>query len=207
MKKVLIPILALSLSFWACSNKTPKQSDYIDIQDSADSMRYEKPEGNLSAQEIPQYLKIELANRFPVWRDSVAAAVDISMRNTSKSHLPARIQAHLYVYSNDTKQPLYGSIIDVSHGRSSEQGIMSVISIPVGASHDVIVPIQATQWASIDANTPPDTPFHTLIPTGKYLMRFEVDIIDDKDHPITTVVSNFIEFETIASANVKEVAL
>lgn len=199
MKKILLFLTIVILACSACTNKSQPKSDYIDIQEAADNMRYEKPDGSLEGKDIPQNLKIELANRFPVWRDSVGAAVDLSMRNMSKSHIPARIHAQLFVYSHDTKQPLYWTGIDVSHGRTSERGTMSVISIPVGASNDVIIPIKETMWAAVDVKSWPETPFHNLIPTGKYLMRFEMNIVDDKDQSVATAVSNFIEFETIAT--------
>ena len=201
MKKLIIFLICASITLAACTNKTKEKSDFIDIQEAANGMRYEKPQGNIAAQDIPQNLKIDLTNRFPVWRDTVAAAVDVSLKNTSQSHLPARLQARLFVYTHDTKKPMYWSNIDVSFGRSGDQGTMSVISIPVGASNDVIIPIQATKWASVDSNTWPDTPFHTLVPTGKYLMRFEIDIVNEQDQPVATTVSNFIEFETVAAEN------
>ncbi|MBO4350514.1 MAG: hypothetical protein J6A01_06195 [Proteobacteria bacterium] len=200
MKTRLFILLVLAIIFLsACSDK--KQSTQgIDITDAADTWRYTTPEGTLQNTDISKNVDIRLTNRFPVWRDSIGAAVDISIKNISKSHLGARGLAHLIVYTFDTKEPIYWSNIDIALGAPADPGIMSVLSLPVGASKDFSVALLESTWESIQSQAWPDKPFYMLIPTGKYLMRFEFELYDESDKPLGTLLSNFIRFTTVLSS-------
>ena len=74
-------LIVLLLS--ACSDKKETTTG-IDITNAADTWRYNTPEGMLQNVDLSQNVEIQLANRFPVWRESIGAAVDISIKNISK---------------------------------------------------------------------------------------------------------------------------
>ena len=195
----LFLIILLNVLFVACSEKK-QPTPGVDITKAADSWRYTTPEGTVPDSDIVSNVEILLTNRFPVWRDSIGAAVDISIKNKSKSHIAARGLAHLFVYSYDDKKPIYWSNINIAYGAPAEPGIMNVLSIPVGATKDFSIAILESTWESIHSKAWPDTPFYSLIPTGKYLMRFEFELYDESDKPIGTILSNFIRFTTILTA-------
>lgn len=197
--RLLIILLALIIVLSACSDKK-KTTQGLDITDAADTWRYTTPEGMIQDTDISKNVEIRLTNRFPVWRDSIGAAVDISIKNISKSHLGARGLAHLIIYTYDTKEPIYWSNIDIALGTPAEPSMMSVFSLPVGVSKDFSVALLESTWESIHAQGWPDQPFYSLVPTGKYLMRFEFELYDDADKPVGTLLSNFIRFTTVISS-------
>ena len=197
--RLLIILLALIIVLSACSDKK-KTTQGLDITDAADTWRYTTPEGMIQDTDISKNVEIRLTNRFPVWRDSIGAAVDISIKNISKSHLGARGLAHLIIYTYDTKEPIYWSNIDIALGTPAEPSMMSVFSLPVGVSKDFSVALLESTWESIHAQSWPDQPFYSLVPTGKYLMRFEFELYDDADKPVGTLLSNFIRFTTVISS-------
>ncbi|MBQ9817070.1 MAG: hypothetical protein IJM59_06385 [Proteobacteria bacterium] len=199
--KHLILVAVLSSFLVGCHASAPDDdAQKFDIQDAASSWRHKAPQGDVPIERLTQSMKITLGNRFPIWRDSIAAAVDVSIINISDSHLPARGTASLYIYSFDEKQPLYWANIDIAYGESTGPGTKNVLSLPVGTSKDITIPILATTWGNVHTKIWPDAPFYTIIPTGKYLMRFEFEIYDEDDNPVGIAVSNFIQFSTIQTS-------
>lgn len=199
-RALLLLLLASPLLYSACSPSEKTNPQSLNQQDAADSWRFAKPEGIIPVDQVASNLDIQLANRFPVWRENIAVAVDVSIKNISKSHLPARVTAKLYVYSFDQKMPEYWANIDLAYAQSTGSATKSILSLPVGTSKDISIPIQATQWAEIHSQVWPSAPFYDIVPTGKHLMRFELEIFDEEDHSIASAVSNFIQFTTVAAA-------
>ncbi len=182
----------------ACTQKNDQKSDkQFDLQQAADTWRYETPEGTIAPKDISSNLSIQLKNNFPVWKESLLATLDLSIKNTSKSHLPCRGSGYLYIYSTDEKKPLYWSVIDLAFAEPAERGVVSILSLPAMAVKDIVIPLKATRWTSVTQKTWPDTSFYQLIPSGRYLMRFELELYTEDDKLVDTVLSNFVEFTTV----------
>ncbi|MBR4986628.1 MAG: hypothetical protein IKY83_12925 [Proteobacteria bacterium] len=192
--------MSLPLLVTSCSPNNDQTALALNQQNAANAWRFETPEGRVPVDQVASNLEIKLSNRFPVWRDTIAVAVDVSIRNISKSHLPARVTAKLYVYSFDQKQPEYWTNIDIAYAESTGPTTKSILSLPVSASKDISIPILATQWADVHTAVWPNAPFYAIVPTGKHLMRFELEIFDEEDRSIDSAVSNFIQFTTVAAA-------
>ena len=193
----LLPILLAILFLSACD--TNRGNPTLDIQKAATTWRYQKPDGVVPADQLVSSIDIRLQNRFPVWKENIDVAIDVTFANTTKSHLPARTKAQLFVYSIDEKQPLYWSNIDLAYGESTGPTTMSILSLPVNAHKELMIPIHGTTWAGVRSQIWPDSPFYSFIPSGKYLMRMELDFFDDNDTFVGTAVSNFIEFTSVIS--------
>ncbi len=198
--KVLLPIL-LAFCFCGCSQlsfEPPQKSD--DVTDAASSWRYPKPDGIVAPENLDSSLKISLECHYPVWRDSIEVSANISIQNLTNSHLPARAKGHLYIYDFQKKIPLYWSHIDLAYAEPASPGMTGILSIPAHSSKELTIPISATTWADVHSSQWTDSPFYTFIPTGKYLLRFELDFFDEKDQIIGTKASNLVEFTTVMTA-------
>lgn len=200
MRRCFICILLALPLLMACSSSKDQNDKPLNRQEAADSWRFEKPEGTLAVDQVAQNLEITLENHYPVWRESIGATLDVSIKNISKSHLPARVAAKLYVYSFDQKQPEYWASVDLAYANSAGPNIKSILSLPVGTSKDISIPILALEWADVHSQVWPNAPFYAIVPTGKHLMRFELEIFDEEDRSIASAVSNFIQFLTVADA-------
>ncbi len=183
-------MILLCLFLAACDSRSKE----LDIQQAATNWRYQKPEGVVAPDQLSSSLRVSLVNPFPVWKEDIQASVEVSLLNTTKSHLPARTKATLFIYSVEDKQPLYWSNIDLAYGESTGPGTMSILSLPVGASKDVRIPVMGTKWGAVRSANWPDSSLYSLVPPGKYLLRMELDLYDDADVQQGTVVSNFVEF-------------
>lgn len=200
MKNITVLLFVfLSILTVSCSEKNTYKPG-MDVTDAADKWRYATPQGMLPDAEIADNVDILLTNRFPIWRDAIGAAVDISIKNKSKFHIGARGLAHLFVYSYDDKQPLFWSNIDIALGAPAQPGMMSVFSLPVGTSKDFSVAILESTWDAVTSQAWPDKSFYATIPTGQYLMRFEFELYDENNNHLGTLLSNFIRFSTVQSA-------
>ena len=193
-------ILAACLLLTSCNaQKSDTSNPALDIQEAASSWRYETPEGTVEAQNLTESMKITLTNRFPIWRDSIHVNIDVSIKNLTKSHLSAIGLAKLYIYSFDEKKPIYWANVDLAFSEPMGPNVKNVVSVPVGASDDRTISIEQMRWAPVDQKIWPDAPLYSLIPTGKYLMRFEFELYEE-DNNIGIAVSNFIQFSSIQTA-------
>lgn len=195
MRKIF-PFLLLALMA-SCNDKPSKA---IDIQQASKTSRFVEPDGVVAPDALVDSLELKIENRFPIWReDIVTVAVDLSIQNKTKSHLPARVRAHLFIHDLNTKEPLYWTDIDLAYGETAKPNHWSIISLPVGASKDLVVPILDTKWADVSLKSYPVNDFYSFVPSGKYLMRLELDLYDETDNVVGTAVSNFIQFTTSKS--------
>ncbi len=202
MKKQILFFLILSCTT-ACSQPSqsiPPNPDVDVTESSASLTRYQAPEGIVSPENLPSSVEISLQNAFPIWRDNIVVTVNVSIKNTTPSHLPARVMGHLFIYSFDEKKPLYWSNIDMAFAEPASPGLMSILSIPSKSTKDLTIPIAQMTWADVSTNAWPDANIYHLIPTGKYLLRFEMDFYTEKNEIIGTAVSNFVQFTTILTA-------
>ena len=186
-----------------CVQGCAKQADKSpELQETmaADHMRYETPQGYVPDDEIITNMRIDLANQFPVWRTEIAADVHIVIRNLAHNYLAAQAQARLFIYDYDQKVPLFWANIDLAHAKSVGPGTLSIISLPIGATKDLLVPIQATTWADVTVKEWPSKDLYSFIPTKKYLMRLELELFSMEDKPVGTAVSNFVEFTAVRTA-------
>ncbi len=189
----IITIIALLLSFASCSQQQAPQPD---IQMASSDIRYPAPDGKVQDDEIVSSMRIDLINDYPVWSADIQdASVRIVFHNTSKRHLATQSKALLYIYNTQNEVPLYWTVLDLAFGKTATPGTLSVVSLPVGATKEIAVPLLDTKWADVSIKTIPALPFYQLVSEGQYLMRFEMELYNDEDKPIDTVVSNFIEFE------------
>ena len=160
-------------------------------------MRYPAPSGNLPLSEMAQNLKIELINDYPVWNETITdASLRIILHNASDRHIGAQCKAILYVYDYTEKVPKFWSPIDLAFGKTADNGTFSVISLPVGANKELSVPLLDTIWADVTVKTAPYQQFYPMVTEGRYLMRLELTVYDEKDTESSTVLSNFIEFNS-----------
>ena len=195
----LIGFVLSSISCLAC-NPQPKDRTF-DEQIAADTYRYKSPDGVIQNDPgVIEALDLSLQSEYPVWRDSLKVSVRILLKNTTQSIVHARVMPHLFIYDAQSQKPLYWSNIDFSYAESVGPGTMSVISLPVAATHSTAVPIKAVKFAMVDSSTWPEYNIYEFVPTGEYTMRLELDFYNDKNEKIGTMHSNFIEFTSIVNA-------
>ena len=204
MLKKLTSLLFLSLFFQlpACSQQTltPPGHDVDVTEASSNQHRFQKPDGIVNPGSLKSSVNISLTNSYPIWRDNIDVILNISIKNISNSHLPARVMGHLFIYSFDEKKPLYWSNIDIAYSEPAAPGLISILSIPANSSKEITIPISQTTWTLTNSAIWPDEKLYSIVPTDKYLMRFELDFYSDDDQIIETAVSNFIQFSTIQTA-------
>ena len=158
-------------------------------------MRYPTPDGNVPNDELLSSLHIELINDYPIWNPNIQdASVRIVFHNTSKHLLATQSKSLLYIYGYHQKIPLYWTVLDLGFGKTATPGTLSIVSLPVGATKEISIPLLDTTWADVSIKTIPHAPFYQLLSEGKYLMRFEMELYDEQDQPLDTATSNFIEF-------------
>ena len=185
---VLISILFIS----SCSQQKSPQPD---IQTASSDLRYPTPDGEVPDDEILSSIRIDLINDYPAWNPDIQdASVRIVFHNTSRRHLATQSKALLYIYDAQKDIPLYWTVIDLAFGKTATPGTLGVVSLPVGATKELSVPLLDTKWADVSIKTIPSIPFYQIVTEGKYLMRFEMELYDKDDKPIDTALSNFIEF-------------
>ena len=188
----IILIILIALASAACSKETTSRPD---LQTAANDLRFPTPDGNVPDDEISSSIRIELINDYPVWNAQIKdTSIRLIFHNTSKHHLGTQSKALLYIYDYNEKMPIFWTVLDLAFGKTATPGTLSIISLPVGASKELAVPILDTIWADVSVKTMPHAPFYQIVSEGKYLMRFEMELYDEQDKPIDTVVSNFIEF-------------
>ena len=197
--KFLCSVIALATSIISCDSPretAPELQEAI----AANNMRFPTPTGYVEDDQIIPNMRIDLANNFPIWRQNIAVDVHVIIRNLAQNFLAAQTHARLFIYDYDQKVPLFWSNIDLAHAKSVGPGTQSIISLPIGATKDLLIPIQATTWADISVKEWPSKNIYDFIPTKKYLMRLELELFNMEDKPIGTAVSNFIEFTAIRTA-------
>ena len=195
--------ITAGLIFIAClggCRDTPQPPPELQETMAADNMRFPRSTDFVPDDEIIPGMRIELSNHYPVWRNEITANVHIVIRNMAQNYLAAQTQARLYVYDYNQKVPLYWANIDLAHARSVGPGTLSIISLPIQATKDLIVPIHDTTWENVDIKQWPDKLLYDIAPTGKYLMRLELELYNVEDKPVGTGLSNFIEFTVIRTA-------
>jgi hypothetical protein len=185
-------LFLISVISFACTKEAAPKPD---LQIAADNMRFPVPDGNVPDNEITSSIKIELINDYPIWNPQIKdSSIRLIFHNTSKHHLGTQSKALLYIYDYNEKTPLYWTVLDLAFGKTATPGTLSIVSLPIGASKELAVPILDTIWADVSIKTIPHAPFYQIVSEGKYLMRFEMELYDEQDKPIDTAVSNFIEF-------------
>ena len=195
----VIGLILLGMSCIAC-NAQPKERKF-DEQIAADTFRFQSPEGVIQNDErVIEGLTLSLQSEYPVWRDTLAVSVRILLKNTTQSFVYARVMPHLFIYDEKSQQPLYWSNIDLSYAESVGPGTMSIVSLPVGATHSTAIPIKAVKFAAVDSTIWPEYTIYDYVPTGAYTMRLELDFYNDENEKIGTMHSNFIEFTSILTA-------
>ena len=192
-------LIALASSVISCNapRETPPE---LQEAIAADNMRFPTPTGYVEDAQVIPNMRIELANEFPVWRNEIAVDIHVIIRNLASNFLAAQTQARLFIYDYNQKVPLFWSNIDLAHAKSVGPGTLSIISLPIGATKDLLIPIQATTWADITVKEWPNKNIYDFIPTKKYLMRLELELFNMEDNPIGTAVSNFVEFTAVRTA-------
>ena len=194
---VLLIVAAIILASCNSSRETPPE---LQEAIAADNMRYETPTGYVEDDQVIPNMRIDLANHFPIWRSEIAVDVHIVIRNLAHNFLASQTHARLFIYDYQQKVPLYWSNIDLAHAKSTGPGTLSIISLPIGATKDLLLPIQATTWADISIKEWPNKNLYDFIPPKKFLMRLELELFNMEDKHIGTAVSNFIEFTAIRNA-------
>lgn len=160
-----------------------------------------KPQSNESVVSQEQNQKkeqgditIQLASDYSVWKRTNNASIDVEITNLSNAIYTSSCLPFIIIYNKQNNQAQYWAMLDLSNGLNLGPQQYSVVSLAAKNSKKLSPLVSELMWQHTESDEWPNTSFFDIVKTGKYVLRLEMNIYDEKTKT-GQIVSNDVEIE------------